>query len=190
MGLKKCTGCNAMYGKSDDNTIHKHCSHCHSDSHWKEHTDRRSGDTTTICPVLKKEKAERRSKINNNKAQKTFKKKTVAELKELPWHMLKQVKEHKLNKLCLNSMSINFIQQWRSKIVKKVIETIQPKKSKKSRKNNKNTQEVFMTEPEDKKFKTIQDAPIQDAQIQQNTTQAPLTLTRQLTGISWANIAR
>lgn len=185
MGLKKCEACPVMYGKSEDNTIKKHCRHCHSDNHWKEHIDRRSGDTTTICPVLKKEKAEKRAQINNNKAQKTFKKKTVAELKELPWHMLKQVKEHKLNKLCLNSMSINFLQQWRSKIVKEVIETIKPKKSKKSRKKNKNTQEVFMSEPDDKKYKTIEDAP-----IQQNTTQAPLTLTRQLTGISWAHIAK
>ena len=100
--------------------------------------------------------------------------------------MLKEVKEHRLNKLCLNSMSINFLQEWRSKIITETINTIKPKKSKKSRKNNKSTQEVFMTEPEDKKYKTIED-------IQQNTTQAPAPpkLTRQLTGLhSWAQIAK
>lgn len=186
MGLKECE-CHAMYGKSaDDGTIHKHCSHCHSDNHWKENVDYKTKDVTTICPVLKKEKRERRAQINNNKAKKTLKKKTVAELKELPWEMLKQVKDHKLNKLCLNSMSINFLQEWRSKIVKEVIETIKPKKSKKSRKKKTNNEEVFMTEPEDKKFKTIE-----NGQIQQNTAQAPVKLTRQLTGLhSWAQIAK
>ena len=187
MPLKKCS-CGSMYGKADDGCIHKHCSHCHSDSHWKEHTDRRSGDVTIICHQLKKEKRERRAQINNNRAEKTFKKKTVAELKELPWDMLKQVKEHKLNKLCLNSMSINFLQEWRSKIVKEAIETIKPKKSKKSRKKKTYNEEVFMTEPEDKKFKTIE-----NSKIQQNTTQAaaPPKLTRQLTGLhSWAQIAK
>ena len=184
MPLKNCS-CGSIYGKSaDDGCIHKHCSHCHSDNHWKQHTDRRSGDVTTICPVLKKEKREKRAKINSNK--KNFTKKTVDELKQLPWQMLKEVKEHRLNKLCLNSMSINFLQEWRSKIITESINTIKPKKSKKSRKNNKSTQEVFMTEPEDKKYKTIED-------IQQNTTQAPAVpkLTRQLTGLhSWAQIAK
>lgn len=183
MGLKECE-CHAMYGKAEDNTIYKHCSHCHSDNHWKEHTDRRSRDVTTICPVLKKEKRERRAKINNKKM--NFRKKTLDELKQLPWQMLKEVKEHRLNKLCLNSMSINFLQEWRSKIIKETIKTMKPKKSKKSRKNNKSTQEVFMTEPEDKKYKTIED-------IQQNATQDPAVpkLTRQLTGLhSWAQIAK
>lgn len=187
MPLKKCS-CGSMYGKSEaeDNSIHKHCSHCHSDSHWKQHTDRRSGDVTTICPVLKKEKRERRDQINNNKAKKILKKKTVPELKELPWEMLKQVKEHKLNKLCLNSMSIKFFQEWRSKIIKEVIETIKPKKSKKSRKKKTNNEEIFMTEPEDKKFKTID-----NCEIQQNTAPDPVKLTRQLTGLhNWDQIAK
>lgn len=186
MPLKKCS-CGSMYGKSEnDGCIHKHCSHCHSDNHWKQNTDWRTKDTVTICPVLKKEKRERRAQINNNRAEKTLKKKTVAELKELPWQMLKEVKEHKLNKLCLNSMSINFLQEWRSKIVKEAIKTIKAKKSKKSRKKKTNNEEVFMTEPEDKKFKTIE-----NGQIQQNTAPAPTKLTRQLTGLhSWAQIAK
>ena len=189
MGLKKCE-CNAMYGKAEDGIIHKHCSHCHSDSHWKEHTDWRTKDVRTICPVLKKEKRERRAQINNNRAEKTLKKKTVAELKELPWQMLKEVKEHRLNKLCLNSMSIKFLQEWRSKIVKEAIETIKPKKSKKNKKKNKtNSTEVFLCEPEDKKFHQID----RDEPIQRNTTQAPapvpLKLTRQMTGL-WSDIAK
>ena len=189
MPLKKCS-CGSMFGKDDDGCIHKHCSHCHSDSHWKEHTDRRSGDVTIICHQLKKEKRERRAQINNNRAEKTFKKKTVAELKELPWDMLKQVKEHKLNKLCLNSMSINFLHKWRNQIVKEAIKTIQPKKSKKNKKKNKtNSTEVFLCEPEDKKFHQID----RDEPIQRNTTQAPapspLKLTRQMTGL-WSDIAK
>ena len=187
MVLKKCSR-GSMYGKAEDGTIHKHCTHCHCDSHWKEHTDWKTKDVRTICPVLKKEKRERRAQINNNRAEKTLKKKTVAELKELPWQMLKEVKEHRLNKLCLNSMSINFLQEWRSKIVKEAIETIKPKKSKKSRKKKTYNEEVFMTEPEDKKFKTIE-----NSKIQQNTTQAaapvPLKLTRRMTGL-WSDIAK
>ena len=188
MPLKKCS-CGSMYGKDDNNCIHKHCSHCHGDNHWKEHTHYKTGDVTIICHQLKKEKRERRAQINNNRSEKTFKKKTVAQLKELPWDMLKQVKEHRLNKVVLQSMSINFLKTWRDNLVVETLKNIpQPKKSKKNKKNKKNSTEVFLCEPEDKKFHEID----RDEPIQRNTTQAsaPFALTRQLTGISWANIAK
>ena len=187
MGLKKCE-CDAMYGKAEDGIIHKHCSHCHSDSHWKEHTDWRTKDVRTNCPVLKKEKRERRAQINNNRSEKTFKKKTVAQLKELPWDMLKKVKEHRLNKVVVQSMSINFLKTWRDNLVVETLKNIpQPKKSKKNKKNKKNSTEVFLCEPEDKKFHEID----RDEPIQRNTTQAPapLKLTRQMTGL-WSDIAK
>ena len=45
--------------------------------------------------------------LNKNKAQNNFRKKTIEELRLLPWEQLKEVKNYKLHKLCLNSMSIN-----------------------------------------------------------------------------------
>ena len=184
MGLKKCETCPKMYGKADDNTILKHCSHCHSDSHWKEHTDWRTKDTIITCPVLKKEKKERRNKGKN-----AFKKKTVEELKQLPWEMLKQVKEHRLNKVCLNSISMKFIKEWKSNIEKEIKREIKERmKSKKSKKNKRkgNNEPVFMSEPDDKKFHLFKE-PI----VEENTTiEQPNRLRRQLTGISWAQIAK
>ena len=184
MGLKKCKTCPKMYGKAQDDSIVKHCSHCHSDNHWKKHTDRRSGDVIITCPVLKKEKKERRNKGKN-----AFKKKTVEELKQLPWEMLKQVKEHRLNKVCLNSISMKLIKEWKSNIEKEIKREIKERmKSKKSKKNKRkgNNEPVFMSEPNDKKFHLFQE-PI----VEENTTvEQPIRLMRQLTGISWAQIAK
>ena len=88
-----------------------HCTYCHTDGHWKDHLDRRTGDKTILCPKLQELKRQKRKEIKKYKSSYELHEKKCIVMNHKKTDMqiqIEQLKNIAVTKMALMAMKVMF----------------------------------------------------------------------------------